>query len=76
NHYNSATHCWDVLENCAALEVERTDFYKSGLTVGRECGIVLLRCKWSLEAGRRDGHEADGARDAQTSEVMGGAPIP
>jgi lipopolysaccharide transport system ATP-binding protein len=75
NHYNSAKFCWDVLENCAAFDVEPSDFYKSGSRVGRELGVVLLPCKWDLAIGG-DGNRSNGARDLQTSEAIGGAPIP
>ncbi len=75
NHYNSTKLCWDVLENCAAFDIEPSDFYKSGSRVGREFGIALLQCKWDLAMGR-DGNRSHGARDTQTSEVIGGAPVP
>lgn len=47
-HYNSAKHCWDVLEHRVTFDVEPTDFYKSGAGVGRQFGIVLLPCTWRL----------------------------
>lgn len=75
HHFNSAKSCWDVLENCSVLEVEPSDFYKSGVRVGREYGLVLLGCKWNLQIGRQS-NGLDGARDIQTIEVGGGAPIP
>jgi lipopolysaccharide transport system ATP-binding protein len=49
-HFNSAKHCWDVLENCAALDIDSPEHYKSGSSVSRESGIVLLSSKWSLPA--------------------------
>lgn len=75
NHRNSAEFCWDVLENCAAFEVEPSDFYRSGSRVGREAGIVLLPCKWNLATGR-NGNQSNGAGDADMSEVTGRAPFP
>jgi lipopolysaccharide transport system ATP-binding protein len=47
-HFNNVKHCWDVIENCARLDIESPDHHKSGASVGRDSGIVLLRSKWSL----------------------------
>jgi lipopolysaccharide transport system ATP-binding protein len=74
NHLNNAKSCWDVLENCTVLEVEASDFYKSGVRVGREYGLVLLRCKWNFGM-NRSGNSLEDALDVQATEVMGGAPI-
>lgn len=50
HHFNSARYCWDVLENCASLYVDPPDFYDSS-NVTRECGVVLFRSRWSIQAG-------------------------
>jgi lipopolysaccharide transport system ATP-binding protein len=50
NHYNSARYGWDMLERCASLDIESTDFHKSGTGVGREYGFVLFPSKWSVHA--------------------------
>ncbi len=52
NHYNDANHCWDVLEQCVSLDIEPSDFYKSGSGVGRQFGIVLLPCQWRWQCGK------------------------
>jgi homopolymeric O-antigen transport system ATP-binding protein len=75
DHHNSTKFCWDVLENCATLDVEPSDFYKSGWRLGREIGIVLLPCKWNL-ATNGDGNRSDGAGELQTSVELGSAPLP
>jgi lipopolysaccharide transport system ATP-binding protein len=49
-------HCWDWLENCASLDLESPDHHKSGTTVNRDSGIVLLRSKWCLPV--EEGSEA------------------
>lgn len=48
NHYGKAKHCWDVLRHCVAIDIEPSDFYKSGSASGRNAGLVLLPCKWKL----------------------------
>ena len=44
---------YDRLEQCAVLDVEPSDFYKSGREIKRQhthlFGIVLFPCKWNLK---------------------------
>jgi lipopolysaccharide transport system ATP-binding protein len=47
HHHSSTKNCWDVLERCAAIDLEATDFYKSGRGIGQEYGLIVLPCKWS-----------------------------
>ncbi|HVB34906.1 MAG TPA: ABC transporter ATP-binding protein [Patescibacteria group bacterium] len=51
NHFHSEENSWDILDNCATLDVEPSDFYKSGSGVGPTYGIVLLPCRWNLGNG-------------------------
>ena len=50
NHYSSVDHCYDVIEHAAELNIEASDFYKSGKGVHRAYGIVVLPCEWRLAA--------------------------
>jgi lipopolysaccharide transport system ATP-binding protein len=52
-HFNSTKHCWDVLENCASLDIESPDHLKSATSVNRISGIVLLRSKWCMPVEER-----------------------
>jgi lipopolysaccharide transport system ATP-binding protein len=39
---------YDIVENCAVLEVEGSDFYGTGRGIDRHYGIMFLPCTWSL----------------------------
>ena len=39
---------WDVIEGCATLDVEPSDFYGMGSGVEYGSGIVLLPCHWEM----------------------------
>jgi lipopolysaccharide transport system ATP-binding protein len=65
NHYNMGKYCWDVLEHCTTLEIEPSDFYKTGNGVGRQFGIVLLPCKWSLRGENESTDPVPDAEDAR-----------
>jgi len=43
---------YDMLENCAALEIEPSDFYGTGLGVDSRFGVLFLKCNWELEQGK------------------------
>lgn len=47
HHHNTVKDCWDVLERCAAIDLESADFYRSGHGIGRQHGLIFLPCKWS-----------------------------
>lgn len=49
-HFNSLKYYWDFLERATTLDVESSDFYKSGGGVGRKFGIVLFPCRWHLDS--------------------------
>jgi lipopolysaccharide transport system ATP-binding protein len=49
NHYGSVDHCYDVLDHCAELNIEPSDFYKSGRGVQRRFGLVFFPCSWQLK---------------------------
>ncbi len=51
-------HYYDVLQNCATLDVEASDFYKSGRGIESRFGIIFLPCRWRLDG-------ADGGPCAQ-----------
>jgi len=40
---------YDVLDHCAAFDVETTDFYDSGKGIDSRFGIIFLPCRWKLE---------------------------
>lgn len=61
-HFGSTKHCWDVLENCASLDIESPDHHRSGTSVGRESGIVLLRSTWSQPVTESSEPSADSLR--------------
>jgi len=48
NHYGRPEYCYDVVEHCAELDLEPSDFYKTGKGVHRDFGIVVLPCRWRL----------------------------
>lgn len=39
---------YDVLEQCAALDVETSNYYKSGRGIDGRFGLVVLPCRWDL----------------------------
>lgn len=39
----------DLLDHCATLDVEASDFYDSGRRTDRYYGIVLLPCRWNVD---------------------------
>ncbi len=40
----------DLLDHCAIVDVEASDFYNSGREFDRRFGVFLLPCRWNLEA--------------------------
>jgi len=40
---------YDVLDHCAAFDVETTDFYESGKGIDGRFGIIFLPCRWNLD---------------------------
>ena len=65
NHYSSADHCYDVVEHGAELNIEVSDFYKSGKGVHRGFGIVVLPCEWRLGAEHSDEESSEFLARAQ-----------
>jgi lipopolysaccharide transport system ATP-binding protein len=39
---------YDRLDHCAILEIEASDFYKTGKGIERRFGLIFLPCKWRL----------------------------
>jgi hypothetical protein len=39
---------YDVLEQCAALDVEASNYYKSGRGVDGRFGLLVLPCRWDV----------------------------
>lgn len=39
---------YDVLENCMALNVERSDFYESGRGIDPKFGLMFFPCRWHM----------------------------
>ena len=39
---------YDGLENCLTLDVEVSDYYKSGKGIDRRYGIIFLPCRWNM----------------------------
>jgi hypothetical protein len=39
---------YDVLEQCAALDVETSNYYKSGRGIDSRFGLLVLPCRWDL----------------------------
>ena len=48
-------HYYDALQNCAVLDVEASDFYKSGRGIESRFGIIFLPCRWRLDGLPHDG---------------------
>lgn len=47
--HNDGGILYDALENCVALDVEVSDFYKSGKGITSQNGIIFLPFKWNLD---------------------------
>ncbi len=47
--HNDSSVIYDALEHCAVLDVEVSDFYKSGKGITNRNGIMFLPFKWDLE---------------------------
>lgn len=39
---------YDVLEQCAALDVETSNYYKSGRGIESRFGVIVLPCRWDM----------------------------
>ena len=45
---------YDVLEHCAVLDVEASNFYQSGRGIESRFGLIFLPCKWELDGLHHD----------------------
>jgi hypothetical protein len=45
---------YDRLDHCAVLEVEPSNFYKTGKGIERRFGIIFLPCRWKLNVLQSD----------------------
>ncbi len=43
---------YDVLENCASLDVTPADFYGSGREMSTRFGLIAVPCKWRFDHSR------------------------
>jgi lipopolysaccharide transport system ATP-binding protein len=66
NHYGRPERCYDVVDHCAELDIEPSDFYKSGKGVHRAFGLVVVPCRWKLAA--EHGEEESGKFLARAQE--------
>ena len=41
---------FDVVDHCATLDLESSDFYKTGRGIERNYGLMFFSCSWKLEA--------------------------
>jgi lipopolysaccharide transport system ATP-binding protein len=45
----------DVLQNCVVMDVEPSDYYKSGQGIDPKFGLTFLPCRWKTETARMPG---------------------
>jgi len=50
---------YDVLDHCAAFDVEAADFYGSGKGIDGRFGIIFLPCRWKMQGMQAGGTEQE-----------------
>lgn len=50
---------YDIVEHCAMLDVESSDFYGSGRGIHPQFGIVFLPCRWMLTSQNETGESPE-----------------
>ncbi len=56
---NETTH--DGLERCTAVDIETSDYYRSGKGIDKWWGVTFMPCKWNLEGSKNSGCSANNA---------------
>ncbi len=39
----------DMVDHCATLDIEASDFYQTGRGIERTYGLMFFACSWELE---------------------------